>query len=106
MAFLLADAAKLTQDLLVRGVIETLISESAVLRHLPFLSVNGSGVTYNQELTLPTVEWHAVNGAWTTSEPTIQQQTTALKILGGDADVDVFLQQTYANRNDIQALVV
>lgn len=106
MAFLLADAAKLTQNLLVRGIVETMITESAVLRYLPFLTVTGSGVTYNQELTLPGATWHAVNGSWTTDEPTLHQQTVALKILGGDADIDSFLQQTYANRNDIQALVV
>jgi HK97 family phage major capsid protein len=106
MAFLLTDAAKLTQDLLVRGVIETLITESAVLRYLPFLTVNGSGVTYNQELTLPGATFHGVNGAWTTSEPTYQQAQATLKILGGDADVDAFLQQTYSSRQDITALVV
>jgi HK97 family phage major capsid protein len=106
MAFLLTDAAKLTQDLLVRGVIETLITESAILRYLPFLTVNGSGVTYNQELTLPGATFHGVNGAWTTSEPTLQQQQATLKILGGDADVDAFLQQTYSNKQDITALVV
>src|SRR5690242_2156805 len=106
MAFLLADAAKLTQDMLLRGVIETLITESAVLRYLPFLTVNGSGVTYNQELTLPGATYHGVNGTWTTSEPTIQQAQAVLKILGGDADVDAFLQQTYSNKQDITALVV
>ena len=106
MAFLLSDAAKLTQDLLLRGVIETILTESRVLTYLPFLTVVGSAVDYNQELTLPAAEWHAVNDTWVTGEPTIQKQTASLKILGGDADVDAFLQQTYANRNDIQAVVV
>lgn len=106
MAFLLSDAAKLTQDMLLRGVIETMITESAILKYLPFLTVTGSAVTYNQEQTLATAEWHAVNGPWATSEMTVQQKTAALKILGGDADVDAFLQQTYSNKNDIQALVV
>jgi HK97 family phage major capsid protein len=105
MAFLLADAAKLTQDMLVRGVIETLITESRVLTYLPFMTVLGSAVDYNQELSLPSAEWHAVNGTWTQSEPTLQQKTASLKILGGDADVDAFLQQTYANKNDIEAIV-
>jgi len=106
MGFLLADAAKLSQNLLVRGVIETMITESALLKYLPFLTVSGSGVTYNQEQVPASAEWHAVNGGWTSSELTVVQQTAALKILGGDADVDAFLQQTYSNRNDIQALVV
>ncbi|HMA35801.1 MAG TPA: phage major capsid protein [Chloroflexia bacterium] len=106
MAFLLADAAKLTQNMLVRGVIETLIAESSVLQYLPFLTVTGSGVAYNQERQLATAEWHAVNDTWQDSELGITQAVAGLKILGGDADVDSFLQQTYADKNDIQALVV
>jgi HK97 family phage major capsid protein len=83
-----------------------MITESVLLQYLPFLSVSGSGVTYNQELVPATAAWHPVNGTWDTSELTIQQQTATLKILGGDADVDAFLQQTYSNKQDIQALVV
>src|ERR1043165_759002 len=105
MAFLLADAALLTQDMLLRGVIQTIITESNVLKYCPFMPVVGSAVDYNQELTLAEAPWHAVNGTWDTDEPTIQQMSAALKILGGDADVDSFLQQTYANRNDIEAIV-
>lgn len=105
MAFTLSDAAKLTQDMLLRGVIETMITESAVLRYLPFMTVAGSAVDYNQELTLAAAPWHAVNDAWTQSEVTVQRKTASLKILGGDADVDTFLQQTYANKNDIRAVV-
>ncbi|CAA9565639.1 MAG: hypothetical protein AVDCRST_MAG73-4130 [uncultured Thermomicrobiales bacterium] len=38
--------------------------------------------------------------------PTFTQVPTALKILGGDADVDNFLQATYADPNDLEAEVI
>jgi hypothetical protein len=102
----LSDAGKVTQDLLVRGVIETIITESAVLKHLPFVELAGSALTYNRENVASTVAYRAVNGTWTEDVLTITQVQTALKILGGDADVDEFLQQTYSSPNDIQALAV
>src|SRR5690606_33210572 len=38
--------------------------------------------------------------------PTFTQVTAALKIMGGDADVDNFLQQTYADPNDMTTEVL
>src|SRR5215213_4559281 len=43
---------------------------------------------------------------WTEATPTFTQVTANLKILGGDADVDNFIQATYADPNDIEAEVV
>ena len=37
---------------------------------------------------------------------TTDEKTAQLAILGGDADVDAFLQQTYSNPNDLRALVI
>jgi len=45
MALTLIEAGKLTQDLLLRGVIETIVSESQVLQYLPFMDVTGNGIT-------------------------------------------------------------
>ena len=106
MALTQAEAAKLTNDLLLRGVIETIISESSVLEHLPFISVTGTALTYNRENAAPTVDWYAVGDTWAESTPTFTQVTATLRILGGDADVDNFLQQTYADPNDLEAEVV
>jgi HK97 family phage major capsid protein len=106
MAMTQAEAAKLTNDLLLRGVIETIISESSVLEHLPFISVTGTALTYNRENAAPAVDWYAVGDTWAESTPTFTQVTATLKILGGDADVDNFLQQTYAEPNDLEAEVV
>ena len=43
MAMTKVEAAKLTQDMMLRGVIETIITESMILELLPFMDVNGTG---------------------------------------------------------------
>jgi HK97 family phage major capsid protein len=106
MAMTKTEAAKLTNDVLLRGVIETIVSESSILQLLPFEDVTGTAITYNRENAAPTVDWYAVADTWAESTPTFSQQTAVLKILGGDADVDNFLQQTYRNPNDLEAEVI
>ena len=41
MAMTKSEAAKLTNDLLLRGVIETIVKESQLLTLLPFMEVTG-----------------------------------------------------------------
>jgi HK97 family phage major capsid protein len=107
MALTLSDAQKLTNDVILQGIIETVISESQVLALLPFIELQGSALTYNQENVLGSAEWYApVTGTWTESVVTINQKTAVLRVLGGDADVDSFLQQTYRNPNDLKAEVI
>jgi HK97 family phage major capsid protein len=106
MAMTKTEAAKLTNDVLVRGVIETIVSDSSILQVLPFEDVTGTAITYNRENAAPTVDWYTVGDTWTESTPTFTQVTTGLRILGGDADVDNFLQQTYRNPNDLEAEVI
>src|SRR5215218_2069932 len=101
-----AEAAKLTNDLLLRGVIETIVKESQVLALLPFMEVTGTAVTYNREATMPAASFYDPGDTWTEATPTFTQIQAALKILGGDADVDNFLQATYADPNDIEAEVI
>lgn len=106
MALTKTEAAKLTQDLLLRGVIETIIKESQVLQLLPFMEVTGTAVTYNREATLPAAAFYDPGDTWTEATPTFTQVTAALKIMGGDADVDNFLQASYADPNDLEAEVI
>ena len=47
MALTLAEAAKLSNDILLIGVIETIVYESSVLQVLPFIEIVGNGLTYN-----------------------------------------------------------
>ena len=55
---------------------------------------------------MPAAQFYDVGDAWQEATPTFAPVTTALKIMGGDADVDNFLQATYADPNDIEAEVI
>lgn len=101
---LLEQAKLLTQNMLQRGVIETMAKTSGVLARLPFIEVVGSGYAYNVVDELPTVEYRAVNNGYTESTATLTQAVENLVILGGDADVDLFLTRTHSNLNDIRAI--
>jgi hypothetical protein len=92
--------------MLVRGVVETIVEESAVLRYLPFIQIVGNSLRYNREVSLGSVDFYGVGDTWTESAMTTEEKTAQLAILGGDADVDAFLQQTYSNPNDLRALVI
>jgi HK97 family phage major capsid protein len=106
MAITKAEAAKLTNDLLLRGVIETIVKESELLARLPFMEVTGTAVTYNREASMPAAGFYDVGDTWFEGTPTFTQVTANLKIIGGDADVDNFVQATYTDPNDIEAEVI
>lgn len=103
MALTLVEAAKLSQNDLQRGVVETFILASQVLDRLPLLPIEGNAYAYNEEGTLPGVEFRAVNSAYSESTGTFNQKTESLVILGGDADVDTFIARTRGNLNDQRA---
>ena len=46
MALTLAEASKLSNDILLQGVVETIVKDSPVLRALPFVEIVGNGLTY------------------------------------------------------------
>ena len=106
MALTLAEAAKLSNDMLLQGVVETIVKDSPVLRALPFVEIVGNGLTYNQEKTLPSIDFYDVGDTWAESTPTFEQKTANLKIMGGDADVDNFLKATRSNLQDLEAAIV
>jgi HK97 family phage major capsid protein len=106
MALTLADAAKLSNDVVLAGIIETVVKESPVLQTLPFVEITGNSLKYNRESALASAGFFAVGGIWTESAPTFTQVSSALVILGGDADVDNYLRQTRSNVQDIEAAVI
>jgi len=106
MALTLAEAAKLSNDILLQGVVETIVKDSPILQKLPFIEIVGNGLTYNQEKTLPSVDFYDVGDTWVESTPTFEQKTANLKIMGGDADVDNFLKSTRSNVQDLEGAVV
>jgi HK97 family phage major capsid protein len=107
MAVTLTEAAKLSNDALLTGVIEEIIKECPLLQKMPFIEIVGNALTYNRENTLPSAEWHSVNDDWTTSpSPDFSQQTATLKILGQNADIDAYIKQTRSNIQDVEAAII
>jgi len=106
MALSLTEASKLSNDVLLQGVIETIVKESPILRVLPFIEIVGNGLTYNQESNLPDIDFYDVGDDWDESTPTFDQKTAYLKIMGGDADVDNFIKATRSNIQDLEAAVI
>jgi hypothetical protein len=106
MALTLAEASKLANDMLLQGVVETIVKESPVLQRLPFIEIAGNGLTYNRENALPSIDFYDVGDDWDESTPTFEQKTANLKIMGGDADVDNFLKATRSNVQDLEAAIV
>ena len=106
MALTLTEAAKLSNDTLLAGVIETMAEESPILQRLPFIEITGNGLTYNREDSAPAAGFYGVGDDWDEDTPTFTQQTASLKILGGDADIDNFLKETRSNVQDLEAAVL
>ncbi|MBN2076378.1 MAG: phage major capsid protein [Dehalococcoidales bacterium] len=106
MALSLTETSKLSNDILLQGVVETIVKDSPVLQYMPFIEITGNGLTYNRENALPDIDFYDVGDTWNESTPTFTQVTANLKIMGGDADVDNFLKATRSNIQDLEAAVV
>src|SRR5690606_42016557 len=97
----LAEAAKLSQDDLQRGVLETFVQESVVLDRLPFLPIQVNAYAYNLEESLPGVVLLSVNEGFDHLSGSVNQKTLTLYILGGDADVDTVIHQYMLYLNNL-----
>ncbi len=102
MSLTLTEQAKLVQDPLQAGIIETFPKYSPVLQYMPFMNVNHRSYTYNLEDTLPGIAFRDFGEDYTESTGVIQQSTEYLKIFGGHSDVDRALVKTEGNLNDIR----
>ena len=103
MALTLVEAAKLSNDVLVQGVIETIVKDDPLLEILPWIPVVGNALTYNQENAASGAAWYDPNETWLEQTPTFTQLTANLRIAGGDADIDNFIKRTRSNVNDLEA---
>lgn len=107
MAITLTEASRLSNDILLLGVIETIVKDSPLLQELPFVEIVGNALSYNREVSLPAADWHAVNDDWVGSPAiTFTPCTATLKILGQNADLDNYIRATRSNLQDIEAAVI
>jgi hypothetical protein len=106
MSLSLVEAAKLSNDVLLKGIMETTVKDSPILQKMPFIPIQGNALTYNRENAMATTTWYDVGDTWGESTPTFSQLTASLKILGGDADVDNYIKKTRSNIQDIEAAII
>ena len=94
-AITLAEYAKTVEDPLRRGIIETLYEDEPAYGLVPFRSINGLALPYNQEESLPGVSFRNLNEAFTQTSGVVNRKIEVVKAFGGESDVDTVLVDAY-----------
>jgi len=106
----LAEAEKLTQSMLLQGVIETVVEAGHMVPLLPVKQIHGEDLDYNREKTFTAsaaasffdireqIPW--------TSDVDYDQVTVPLKRIARQDPIDNFVRSTYSDPNDYAALMV
>lgn len=113
----LSESAKLTQNELVQGIIENIITVDRFFDVLPFDGISGNALAYDRENALATVATTGVGDADGTigagasgtnsteraaakNPATFTQVTSTLTTIMGDAEVNGLIQATRSNQNN------
>lgn len=103
----LAESAKLTQDMLLAGVIETVVSVNPLYEFMPFMEIEGNALAYNRENALGDVQFLGVGGTITAkAAATFTKVTSSLTTIIGDAEVNGLIQATRSDYTDQKATQV
>lgn len=97
MALTLVEAAKLHAtggETKRAAVIAMFAQESDLLMAMPFKNITGNAYAYNREGSLPAVAFRGINESYTESTGVINPLVEALRIAGGDLDVDTAILKT------------
>lgn len=99
MPMTVLEASKLeTGNVHKQAIMEFYSGSSDILLNLPFENITGGAMQYDLEDTLPGVGFRGVNEAYAESVGVLNPQIEALKIAGGDLDVDNFIITTRGPR--------
>jgi hypothetical protein len=102
----LLESAKLTQDEMVVGVIENVITVNRMFELLPFEGIEGNALAYNRENALGDVQALGVGGTVTAkAAATFTQVTSTLTTIIGDAEVNGLIQATRSNMGNDQTAI-
>ena len=104
MPLLEAEAAKLSENQLERGVIEEIIDRDELFALVPFMGVNGKSYDYVREATISEGAFLDPYEAVPEGAATFAEVTTRLKIMAGDVDLDKFLIATQSDANNQLAI--
>ena len=101
MAVTFAQAANLVADPVRRGALETAVQVSTVWDRLPWENIQGNAYAYDKDRVLPGTAFRTVNEAYVESTGLINQDSENLVILGGDADVDQYIEKTMGSARGV-----
>ncbi len=104
MTLTLAESAKLTTNMIYKGVVQTAYTHSQVLRFLPFMPIAGNAYQYARENAASTANVYDPGDAISESVTTFSQVTVGLKRIIGDAEIDEFAQVTRSDQVDQTAV--
>ena len=104
MALLKTEAEKLSNNDLVRGVIEEVIDREDLFAILPFTKTEGKAYVYNRENGVVEAEFLDPNDTVSEGAATFTEVMTKVRILAHDVDIDKFLAQTMDDTNDQVAI--
>lgn len=103
----LGEASKLSQDTLIQGVIETIITVNPIFEVMPFMEIQGNALAYNREVVAGNAQFLNVGGTITAKAPAEFDTVTAeLTTLIGDAEVNGLIQATMSNFTDQTAIQI
>ena len=106
----LAEAQKLSQNMLLQGIVETVIESGQLLARLPVKQLSGLNLDYNRE-----VDWTASSGArfYDIGDPIgiskdvqYEKISVPLKRIIRQDPIDEFLAATYNNINDYRSVAI
>lgn len=102
----LTEAAKIQQNPLISGIIESIVTVNQMYAFYPFDQIVGNALLYTRENAIGGVAPIGIGGGSNTipaaakTPATFTPVTTPLKALIGDALVDHFIETTMGNNND------
>lgn len=108
----LVEAAKVQRNLLVQGVVESMITVNQVYQVMPFDGIVGNAIEYNREKSIGGTAFVGIGGSENTipagakTAATFEPIMASLKPMIGDAYVDHFIQTTMTNPNSQKAVQV
>lgn len=103
----LAESAKLSQNMLIAGVIENIVVVDRFYDILPFTELEGNALAYNRENAMGDVQFLGVGGTITAkAAATFTPVTASLTTLIGDAEVNGLIQATRSNITDQKAVQI
>jgi hypothetical protein len=108
----LVESAKIQQNPLIQGIIESIVTVNTMYQFLPFDAIVGNALLYTRENAIGGVAPVGIGGGSNTipagakTPATFTPVTTPLKALIGDALVDHFIEVTMSNDNDQRGVQV